>query len=256
MIMTILLQNSINFFPVKVFHDHEHKRPVHAHSPPSSKIAPFEHNRFQLRVFDERGNGLVVGAGKDGILVREDGWERERIRRRKKRVVKVRFFGSNNGGGGGGGDNSGTVRLLGNIALAIGLTYLSMTGQLGWVFDAVGYVFDAVVSLSLLAVLLPIFGLGALIWWTGRDILQDACPNCGNEFRVFKSTLNDELQLCPFCSQPFSVVGDEFVRDSRKFSKKSSSFGQAFSDFYPGSEKGKDSSSAVLDVEAEVKDAD
>uniref|UniRef100_A0A2P2K399 Uncharacterized protein LOC105139703 n=1 Tax=Rhizophora mucronata TaxID=61149 RepID=A0A2P2K399_RHIMU len=82
------------------------------------------------------------------------------------------------------------------------------------------------------------------------------CPNCGNEFQIFKSTLNDELQLCPFCSQPFSVVNDEFVRDSIKFSKQSRPFGQAFSDFYPSSNKGKDSPSAVVDVEAEIKDAD
>ena len=51
------------------------------------------------------------------------------------------------GGGGGGGDNSGTARLLGNIALAVGLTYLSMTGQLGWVFDTVGWVLDTLISI-------------------------------------------------------------------------------------------------------------
>ncbi|KAL0443494.1 UNVERIFIED_CONTAM: hypothetical protein Slati_2072100 [Sesamum latifolium] len=82
------------------------------------------------------------------------------------------------------------------------------------------------------------------------------CPNCGNEFQVFKSTLNDELQLCPFCSQPFSVVGDEFVREPVKFSNESTTFGQAFSDFSPLKKKGKGSSAPVVDVEAEIRDAD
>ena len=42
-----------------------------------------------------------------------------------------------NGGGGGGKDDGSTARILGNLALAIGLTYLSVTGQLGWVLDAI-----------------------------------------------------------------------------------------------------------------------
>lgn len=46
-------------------------------------------------------------------------------------------FGFNGGGGGGGKDDGGTARILGNLALAIGLTYLSVTGQLGWVLDAI-----------------------------------------------------------------------------------------------------------------------
>ncbi|WVZ01520.1 hypothetical protein V8G54_027589 [Vigna mungo] len=37
-------------------------------------------------------------------------------------------------------------------------------------------------------------------------ILLNRCPNCGNDFQVFKSSLNDDLQLCPFCGQPFSVL--------------------------------------------------
>jgi hypothetical protein len=51
-------------------------------------------------------------------------------------VVLVRFnqrFGFN--GGSGGGDNGATARVLGNLTLATGLTYLSMTGQLGWLLQ-------------------------------------------------------------------------------------------------------------------------
>ncbi|XP_024034403.1 uncharacterized protein LOC18054188 isoform X2 [Citrus clementina] len=111
-------------------------------------------------------------------------------------------------------------------------------------------------SFILLAVIVPIVGFGAFLWWASRDIVQDSCPNCGNDFQIFKSTLNDELQLCPYCSQPFSVVDDKFVRESVRFSNESTTFGQAFSDFFPGSRKGRESSTSVVDVEAEIKDAD
>lgn len=85
-----------------------------------------------------------MGRCKDGIFLKEEGWKRKR----KRRVVLVIFsqgFGFNGGGSGGGGNGGGgggkiesnTARLLGNIALAIGLTYLSATGQLGWVLDAI-----------------------------------------------------------------------------------------------------------------------
>ncbi|GAB4846323.1 hypothetical protein Ancab_025329 [Ancistrocladus abbreviatus] len=151
-------------------------------------------------------------------------------------------------GGGGGGDGT-NARLLGNLALAVGLTYLSMTGQLGWVLDCI-------VSVWLLAVLVPIVGLGAFLWWAGRDMIQGTCPNCGNAFQIFKSSLTDELQLCPFCSQPFSVVGNEFVKDPVNFSNRSTAFGRAFNDFIPRSKKGEETPAAVVDVEAEIKDAD
>ncbi|XP_047338241.1 uncharacterized protein LOC124941907 [Impatiens glandulifera] len=123
------------------------------------------------------------------------------IRKRRNRVILMslnRGFGFNGGGGGGGGQDDGsTGRVLGNLAIAIGLTYLTMTGQLGWILDAI-------VSLWILAFLIPIVGFGVFLWWAGRDILQSSCPNCGNEFQILRSTINDESQMCPFCSQPFS----------------------------------------------------
>ncbi|KAL3503268.1 hypothetical protein ACH5RR_037717 [Cinchona calisaya] len=225
------------------------------------KVFPLSRRNLQLvckywlktRVSEEKLSAfLKIRRNKDGIFIREEeGWKSSR------KLVVVKFnkgfgfngLGGGGGGGGGGRDNGTTGRVLGNLALAIGFTYLSMTGQLGWVLDAI-------VSVWLLAVLLPIVGLGAFLWWAGRDIVQGSCPNCGNDFQVFKSTLNDDLQLCPFCSQPFSVVGNKFVRDPVKFSNQSTTFEEAFNDFFPRSKKGKDSSVAVVDVEAEVKDAD
>lgn len=173
-------------------------------------------------------------------------WE-EKGCKREKRVVLVKNnkgFGFNNGGGG--RDDGSTARILGNLALAAGLTYLSMTGQLGWIIDAI-------VSIWIFAVLVPIVGIGAFLWWAGRDIMKGTCPNCGNDFQVFKSTLNEELQLCPFCGQPFSVDGNEFVKESVNFSNQSTTFGQAFDNFSRSNDK---ESGRAIDVEAEIEDAD
>ncbi|KAG5551223.1 hypothetical protein RHGRI_009594 [Rhododendron griersonianum] len=177
--MTTLLHISISLSPLCALHLHEARterqrccglrlpQPFCCPSLLRTKIGFLHQKRFKLGVCRERWSFLEVREGKDGILVREEGW------RRRKKVVLVK---SNQGfgGGGGGRDNGGTARLLGNLALAIGLTYLSVTGQIGLLFDAIGWVFDVVVSLSLLAVILPIAGLGALLWWAGRDIIQDS----------------------------------------------------------------------------------
>ncbi|CAN6457738.1 unnamed protein product [Victoria cruziana] len=179
-------------------------------------------------------------------------------RRRELMVVRVNGgFGFNGGGGGGGGGGNENTRVVGNLILAVALTYLTMTGQLGWLLDAV-------VSLWIIVVLLPIVGIGAFLWFAGRDILQGSCPNCGNDLQIFKSSLKDGPQLCPYCSQPFSVQNDQFVRENVKFSNSSRprNFEQVFKGFRSSgsSEKvssGKTSSSGtVVDIEAEVKDVD
>nr|XP_025614847.1 uncharacterized protein LOC112707357 isoform X2 [Arachis hypogaea] len=184
----------------------------------SFHLGSYNFNNKHITCRERRGSLLLGGAVfRNGILLEEN--------KGCKRVVIVRNnqgFGFNGGGGGGGRDDGANVRILGNLALAIGLTYLSMTGQLGWILDAI-----------------------VSIW----------CPNCGNDFQVFKSSLNDDLQLCPFCGQPFSVVGNEFVKDSVKFSNQSTTtFGQAFNNF--SSSRNEKDSSRAIDVEAEIKDAD
>ncbi|XP_050220065.1 uncharacterized protein LOC126670396 [Mercurialis annua] len=249
---TTLLQLSILVPPLNTLHHYACNKPINTHFTTRPKIASFHQRGFKLKAFREKWSFFEVGAVKGRIfIVNEES-------KRKKRLVLVRFNqGFGGGGGGGGRDNSETIRVVGNVALAIGLTYFSITGQLGWLFDAIGSVLDFLISLWLLAIIVPIVGLGAFLWWAGRDILQGTCPNCGNEFQVFKSTLNNDLQQCPYCSQPFSVAGDEFMSDSGQFSKGSMPFSEAFRDFSSGSKKGKgSSSSAIVDVEAEVKDVD
>lgn len=216
--------------------------PRNCYSLSRRKLSLLHGNGRKLRAFAVGWSFLGDTEEKDGIFMGRENKE--------KRVVVVRVnqgFGFN--GGGGGKDNSNTARLLGNIAFAIGLTYLSMTGQLGWILDTI-------VSIWLLAVILPVAGLGAFLWFAGRDIVQSSCPNCGNDFQIFKSSLKDGVQLCPFCTQPFSVQDNKFVRESANFSNQSSTFRQAFNGFSPSPEKGKSSSSTVVDIEAEVKDVD
>ncbi|XVF78100.1 hypothetical protein PTKIN_Ptkin14bG0101700 [Pterospermum kingtungense] len=166
----------------------------------------------------------------------------------KKRVVLVRFnegFGFNGGGGNGGGDgkfDSNTARLLGNIALALGLSYL-----------------------SLLAVLVPIVGVGAFLWWAGRDIVHCSCLNCGNDFQIFKSFLNDELH-CALTAVNHSQTHEDVSIDKKGevpslttaaiyefqnlgYFLKDLVLTVAYSVIITGFRK--DSSAAVVDVEAE-----
>ncbi|KZV27224.1 hypothetical protein F511_04677 [Dorcoceras hygrometricum] len=249
--MQALLQISINFAISKF----PYKQNAYPNKKYSCKLRfpqPISYNtgsrvKFEFVIKDgckigalrNRLSGFGSSGDKDGILMRKG-----------RRVVLANFKkGFNEIGGGGGRVNGETARVLGNLALAILLTYLSMTGQLGWLLDAI-------VSLWVSLLLVPIVGIGAFLWWAGRDIVQGNCPNCGNEFQVFKSSLKDDLQLCPFCTQPFSVVDDEFVKEAVKFSNQSTPFDQAFGSFSPRKEKGKKSSVAVVDVEAEIRDAD
>ncbi|PIM98177.1 hypothetical protein CDL12_29348 [Handroanthus impetiginosus] len=141
--MPALVQISINFsalYPLHKYNDSNKKhrvyklkfsQPVNYFSHSSPKFQSFHRDRFMVEALREKLPFPGVGRGKDGILVS-----------RGKRVVVMkfnnRFNGLGEGGGGGGGRvNSETARVLGNLALAILLTYLSMTGQLGWLLDAI-----------------------------------------------------------------------------------------------------------------------
>lgn len=199
-------------------------------------MTSFFQNKLKNEVF--AGEKLSFLGDKDGIF-------KDETKKNKKRVVLVR----SNGGPefDDGGFKVGN-RILGNIALAVGLTYLSSTGQLGWILDTI-------ISFSLLVVSIPIVGIGAFIWWAGKDLVKDTCPNCKSEFQTFKSVLGDDAQLCPYCGQPFSVVGNKFVQDPVNFSSQSTPFDQTFGDFSPRSKKG-NGSKAIVDIEAEVVDAD
>lgn len=133
--MTPLIHFSINLSALNILQIQFRKNPICCYSITRPKFGSFQGNSCKLKAFGgDRQKLCFFERVKDGIILKEEG-----SMSKKKRVVLVRFnegFGFN-GGGGGGGNNSNNARILGNLALAIGLTYLSMTGQLGWVLDAI-----------------------------------------------------------------------------------------------------------------------
>lgn len=147
--MTALVQISINFSALNTsdyslkklsFSGIKSLQPIKFSTPLRARSAYLCKTRFQNGDSEERSSFFGRSRRyKVGILLRDDQWKRN------KRVVMIRFregfgfdgLGGGGGGGGGGKDDGTTARVLGNLALAIGLTYLSMTGQLGWVLDAI-----------------------------------------------------------------------------------------------------------------------
>ncbi|GJM88994.1 hypothetical protein PR202_ga05587 [Eleusine coracana subsp. coracana] len=167
-----------------------------------------------------RPSGRSEFLGKGGALTSRTV-ARRRLRLGVSGAGRGPFF-----GGGGRRMNRGTSRVVGNLAFAALLTYLAVTGQLRWVLDAI-------VSL-----------------W---------CPNCGKSFQILKSALKDGPQLCPYCTQPFSVQGKKFVRESARFSSgrgPTATTAQVFNELFTRGTKGKAPSGTIVDVEAEVKDAE
>ncbi|KAG0518706.1 hypothetical protein BDA96_09G199800 [Sorghum bicolor] len=175
--------------------------------------------------------------------------------RQRRRRLGLGVTGAGRGpffGGGGRRMDKGTTRVVGNLAFAAVVTYLAVTGQLRWVIDAI-------VSLWLLTILLPVLALGAFFFFAGQDILQGDCPNCGKSFQILKSALKDGPQLCPYCTQPFSVQGNKFVRESARFSSgrgATATNGQVLNEFFNRNMRGTAPSGTIVDVEAEVKDVE
>lgn len=142
--MPALLQISVNFssllYPLQKSHKDSNfnlkfQQPISFYSNSRTKIESFHKDKFIAEALGKNLPSLGVGRGKDGILVS----------RSTRRVVVVKFNNGFNGLGGGGGEGGGgggringeTARVLGNLGLAIVLTYLTMNGQLGWLLDAI-----------------------------------------------------------------------------------------------------------------------
>ncbi|KAG0602977.1 hypothetical protein M758_10G055700 [Ceratodon purpureus] len=209
--------------------------------------------------------GFGLGSGLyDGVRIANKWKLRPREGRQSRNVGVVRASMKLDPGGGGPGEENGIGRVVVNLAIAGGLTYLTITGKLSWLFDAL-------VSLWLFVVLVPIVGFIAFLWFADREIISSTCPNCGNPFQVLEFTMKEEEeQFCPYCSQPFKLEGKQFVRDGPRFSKKQSKgfrqpFGQpGFGGPFGGSGQRQtsgpsspsDSPGVIVDVEAEVVDQD
>lgn len=158
--------------------------------------------------------------------------------RNSPRLVRMAVFKSPQGGGSGGG------KVFFNLAVAGLLTYLTVTGKLNWLFEAILYIW--------------IFFL-VLFWVAERNLVRGRCPSCGGEFQVFEFALKDGPRLCPYCSQPFKMENKQFVREGPQFSNERrrepqwpfGGFGQQAS-----STNEQKTSDGVVDIEAEVRDKD
>lgn len=157
--------------------------------------------------------------------------------RANSRGFQTRVFSPQNGGG-------GPSRTILNLAGAGLLTYLTVTGKLN-------FLFDAIFSLWLIV---------AVLWWLAeRNLIKGLCPNCGGEFQVFEFSMKEEHRLCPYCSQPFKLENKQFVREDPQFSNQQQrGFKQPFGGFGQpvSSSKKEKSSGVVVDIEAQVRDKD
>ena len=104
---------------------------------PTLSLSPLETNKVVS--FHQRGFKLRQSC--ETLCFHERGWLKNGVllndKRGNKRVVLVKSnegFGYNDGDKAESGDSA---KVFGNLALAIGLAYLSLTGQLGWILDAI-----------------------------------------------------------------------------------------------------------------------
>ncbi|XP_024543146.1 uncharacterized protein LOC9660865 isoform X2 [Selaginella moellendorffii] len=100
-------------------------------------------------------------------------------------TAKFRFDDSGNGGkrNGGGGTNVGGMVL--NAAITGALAYLTVTGKLGWIFDAV-------ISLWLFFILAPLVALVAYFWFVEREIITVPFPRSVPTVATSSKSLNSQ----------------------------------------------------------------
>lgn len=104
----------------------------------STKLRKPANSFTRKYVYFYHRQGIRLGFESSGQLLHDkDQFDDKINKNKKKRMVLVRFNNLNFNGGGGGKDDGGKSRVLWNLGLAIGLTYLSMTGQLGWILDTI-----------------------------------------------------------------------------------------------------------------------
>lgn len=115
---------------------------VHGISVRRCRFAPrFLQHRVDCSLRRKKSSSYLCTDLRQDFIVSRGVWKDLSLVSKGRKGLSVRAnqgFGFNGGGGGGGGwGRSSTTRVLGNLTLAIGLTYLTMTGQLGWILDTI-----------------------------------------------------------------------------------------------------------------------
>lgn len=102
-----------------------------------------------------------------------------------------------------------TQRLLLNPSvLRSWLTFFAVVWLLG--FIGLGWLVKSLFVITLLLLLTPVVLFIGLRWWLSRNLIQGACPACGNELTGLKNTQT----TCPYCTQTVQINPEAFQRPS------------------------------------------
>lgn len=90
---------------------------------------------------------------------------------------------------------------FGRILTLIGFAWLLTALGLGWLIKS----FVVLLGLLLLA---PVLAFVGFRWWLQKNLVQDACPVCRQQF----TGLNQAEVQCPNCNEPLRVEAGHFKR--------------------------------------------
>lgn len=103
--------------------------------------------------------------------------------------------------------NQGQPKLQINLSrLSNWLLIIAIIGLLGSV--GLGWLVKSVLIFIGISLFTPIIVVIGLRWWLNRNLIQDQCPVCQNEF----TALNQTQCQCPSCGEPLKVEQGHFYR--------------------------------------------
>ncbi len=103
--------------------------------------------------------------------------------------------------------NQGQPKLQINLSsLSNWLLIIAIIGLLGSV--GLGWLVKSILIFIGILLFAPIIIVIGLRWWLNRNLIQDQCPVCQNEF----TALNQTQCQCPSCGEPLKVEQGHFHR--------------------------------------------
>lgn len=103
--------------------------------------------------------------------------------------------------------NQGQPKLQINLTrLSNWLLIIAIIGLLGSV--GLGWLVKSILIFIGILLFAPIIVVIGLRWWLNRNLIQDQCPVCQNEF----TALNQTQCQCPSCGEPLKVEQGHFHR--------------------------------------------
>ncbi len=71
-----------------------------------------------------------------------------------------------------------------------------------------GFLLRSFVFILGLVIVTPVVGFFGLQWWLRKNLVQDSCPVCQQEFTGF----NNQSMVCPNCGEALQVTNKQFQR--------------------------------------------